>query len=131
MSISEIAAALIGLRETTYKDHQRFSNTIDRMQAAVEGMQTALDESLDRRLAQSAQAVRDVDRRMETEYERRIDAMLMTLIVEFNQDTSFRKHSTCSLDFRIFILQYFRQGLWGNCNFIDPGWIVQLHSNAI
>lgn len=80
MSISEIAAALIGLRETTYKDHQRLSSGFDEMRTAVEGMRTALDEVLDRRLAHAAQAFRDVEKRLESEYERRIEAMLMTVI---------------------------------------------------
>jgi len=80
MSISEIAAAVIGLRETTYKDHQRLSGSVDEMRGAVEGMRGAIDEILDKRLAHAAQAFRDVEKRLETEYERRIEAMLMTVI---------------------------------------------------
>jgi molecular chaperone GrpE len=80
MSISEIAAALIGLRETTYKDHQRFTAALTEVQEALHGLQGTVEQSVDRRLAQSAQALRDVERRLESEYERRIDATMMTLI---------------------------------------------------
>lgn len=80
MSMSEVAAALIGLREATYKDHQRVNGTLGEMRAAMEGMQATLDQTVDRRLAQTAQAVRDVERRLEGEYERRIEAMLMALV---------------------------------------------------
>lgn len=80
MSLSEIAAAVIGLRESTYKDHQRFSGTIGELKQVVEGMQATVDQTLDRRLAQAAQAVRDVERRLEHEYERRYEAVLMTII---------------------------------------------------
>ncbi|MBI2300580.1 MAG: nucleotide exchange factor GrpE, partial [Armatimonadetes bacterium] len=39
-----------------------------------------VDEVLDKRLAHAAQAFRDVEKRLENEYERRIEAMLMTAI---------------------------------------------------
>lgn len=80
MSIADIAAALIGLRETTYKDHQRFAGTLDGVEQAMDQLRETVDQAVDKRLAQSAQAVRDLDRRLETTYERRIDTLLMTLI---------------------------------------------------
>ena len=62
MSIAEIAAAVIGLRETTYKDHQRLTGGFDELRAALETLRGDLDERVDKRLAASAQALVDLDR---------------------------------------------------------------------
>lgn len=80
MSIAEVAAALIGLRETTYKDHQRLGGGFDELRATIDTLRGDLDERVDKRLAASAQALVDLDRRVAGEYERRLDGMLMTLV---------------------------------------------------
>ncbi len=80
MSLSELAAALIGLRETTYKDHQRLTAALDELVAATAGAREAIDGVLDARLAQSAQAFRDVQRRLEELHEQRFEALLRDVI---------------------------------------------------
>lgn len=80
MSIADIAAALIGLRETTYKDHQRLGASFDELRGAVDELRGDLDERVDKRLAAAAQALVDLDRRVAGEYERRLDGIVMTLI---------------------------------------------------
>jgi molecular chaperone GrpE (heat shock protein) len=80
MSIAEIASALIGLRETTYKDHQRVSSSVDELRGSVQALQETVEQTLDKRLAASAQAVLDIQRQISDEYEGRLEAVLMALI---------------------------------------------------
>lgn len=80
MSIADIAAAVVGLRETTYKEHQRLVGGFDELRAGLSALQTALDETVDRRLAASAQGLRDLERRLQNEHDRRLEAILTTLM---------------------------------------------------
>jgi molecular chaperone GrpE len=98
MSIADLAEALVGLRENNYRDHQRLASGYDELRAAIEGLQQAMDATLDRRLAASAQAVIDVERRLQAEYERRIEAMLMTLIEVTDRLTELERNATSTDD---------------------------------
>ncbi|MBI5830793.1 MAG: nucleotide exchange factor GrpE [Armatimonadetes bacterium] len=80
MSIADLAAALIGLRESTNRDHQRVTGSVDELRATVTSLREETDERVDRRLAASAQSLRDLDRRLENDYERRYDAVLTALL---------------------------------------------------
>lgn len=80
MSIADIAAAVIGLRETTYKDHQRLASETEALREEVTATREAISEVLDHRLSQSAQAFRDLEHRAEERTERRIEAVLRTII---------------------------------------------------
>ncbi len=80
MSIADIAAAVIGLRETTYKDHQRLASETEALREQVTATREAISEVLDHRLSQSAQAFRDLEHRAEERTERRIEAVLRTII---------------------------------------------------
>ena len=80
MSIADLAAALIGLRESSNRDHQRVTASVDELRAAVAGLSEAIDEKVDRRLAASAQSLRDLDRRLDNDYERRYESVLSALL---------------------------------------------------
>lgn len=80
MSLTDIAAALIGLRETTYKEHQRLRDELAEVQSELASLRESIDVTLNERLAQSAQAFRDIQQRVEEQYQRRFEAMLRTVI---------------------------------------------------
>ena len=78
--MADIAAAVVGLRETTYKEHQRLVGGMDELRATVSSLRTALDETVDKRLAASAQGLRDLERRLQSEHDRRLEAILTTVM---------------------------------------------------
>jgi molecular chaperone GrpE len=98
MSMADIAAAVVGLRETSYKEHQRVSGSLDDLRADLAALRTALEAGVDKRLAASAQALRDLERRIANEYERRLDGILMTLIEVSDRLTQLAEGSAASDD---------------------------------
>lgn len=80
MSIAEVAAAVIALRETTHQELARLAAGLDEARAAAGEAREAIDAVLDRRLAHSAQAFRDVQKRLEELAEGRHEAVLRVLV---------------------------------------------------
>ena len=85
MSIADVAAAVIGLRETSYKDHQRLTGSVDELRAALTALSETVDATVDKRLAASAQAVYDLQRQITCDYEQKMDALLGRLISVANR----------------------------------------------
>ena len=80
MSLADLAAALIGLREQSYKDHQRLTAEVAELHQTVDASRTAVDEVLDHRLGQAAQVFRDLERRLSEQYQRRLDGLQAVLL---------------------------------------------------
>ncbi|MCC7495598.1 MAG: nucleotide exchange factor GrpE [Fimbriimonadaceae bacterium] len=80
MSTADLAAALIGLRESTWRDHQATAAELAQLTAVVQATRAAIDDVLDARLATSAQAFLDVVRRIEETSERRFATLARGLL---------------------------------------------------
>ncbi len=80
MSMADLAAALIGLRESNVRETARLTAALEALSGQVEASREGLVSTVDGRLATAAQGVLDLDRRLAAEYERRYEAVLGVIL---------------------------------------------------